>query len=369
MTADPADWEKITPRHLLPAVEYIRTTFETGHWKCSTITTKLGHAALHSQVSDLASHSPYQVAFEVYRQMISRTAETEFDSLLQLRTPPAVFRAYFDAYYEGLHVNVRDQFNQMLKVGLANSEALKIHPVEWAKSQLKFLVNGHVRSVERWIKEVCDTQEVPDPELIANEFEELVFWRKWRAPRLIHMQPAGNTSYEAATAWAREDEPRTRQLLYGRSRRFIEFLEIGLDKLAGDAHVRVAQTREYAQVQQQGGTAESPSIIQSSQTEQQNQVADRNRGTESRALMSKYRSALKRAILVQISQTPRATDLEICRGLDADGAVELPSTWRVRAGDRLFAGAYSNPSTRRKVEIAISKIRADLRNKGLLDRR
>ena len=50
MTAEPADWEKITPRHLLPAVEHIRTTFETGHWKCSTITSKLGHAALHSPV-------------------------------------------------------------------------------------------------------------------------------------------------------------------------------------------------------------------------------------------------------------------------------------------------------------------------------
>jgi hypothetical protein len=369
MTADPADWEKITPRHLLPAVEHIRTTFETGHWKCSTITSKLGHAALHSQVADLVPPSPYQVAFEVYRQMIGPTARTEFDRLLQLRTPPAVFRAYFDTYYEGLNVNVRDQFNQMLKIGLSNSEALKMHPVEWAKSQLKFLVNGHVHSVERWIKDVCDTQEVPDPELIANEFEELVFWRKWRAPRLIHMQPAGNTRYEAPTAWAREDELRTRQLLDGRSRRFVEFLEIGLDKLAGDAHVRVAQTREYAQVKQQRGTAESPSSIQSSQDAQRNQVADQSRGTESRALMSKYRSALKRAILVQITQNPRATDLEICRGLDADGAVELPSNWTIRPGDRLFARAYSNSSTRRKVEIAISKVRADLRSKGLLDRR
>ena len=216
---------------------------------------------------------------------------------------------------------------------------------------------------------MCDTQEVPDPELIANEFEELVFWRKWRAPRLIHMQPAGNTRYEAPTAWAREDELRTRQLLDGRSRRFVEFLEIGLDKLAGDAHVRVAQTREYAQVKQQRGTAESPSSIQSSQDAQRNQVADQSRGTESRALMSKYRSALKRAILVQITQNPRATDLEICRGLDADGAVELPSNWTIRPGDRLFARAYSNSSTRRKVEIAISKVRADLRSKGLLDRR
>jgi hypothetical protein len=369
MTAKPADWEKITPQHLLPAVEHIRTTFETGHWKCSTITTKLGYAALHSQVTDLASLAPYQAAFEVYRKMISRTAEAEFDGLLMLGTPPAVFRGYFDVYYEGVEVNVRDQFSQMLKIGLPNSDALNAHPVEWAKSHLEFLINGHVHSVERWIKAVCDTQEVPDPELIAKEFEELVFWRKWRAPRLIHMQPAGNTRYDAATAWAREDEPRTRQLLDGRSRRFIEFLEIALDKLAGDAHVRVAQTREYAQAQRQREAAELPFGIRLSQDTRQNQIAERNHGTKSGGLMSKYRSALKRAVLMQISQNPSASDLEICRGLDADGGVELPSTWRVHAGDRLFAGAYSNPGTRRKVEIAISKIRADLRNKGLLDRR
>jgi hypothetical protein len=60
---------------------------------------------------------------------------------------------------------------------------------------------------------------------------------------------------------------------------------------------------------------------------------------------------------MQLIKKPKATDLEICRGLDADGAVELPSSWKVRAGDWLFAEAYSNPRTRRKVEIAISKVR------------
>jgi hypothetical protein len=85
--------------------------------------------------------------------------------------------------------------------------------------------------------------------------------------------------------------------------------------------------------------------------------------------MSDYRSDLKRGILMQLVKKPRATDLEICRGLDADDAVELPLSWKVRPEDRLFAGAYSNPHTRRKVEVAISKVRVDLRKRGLLDRR
>jgi hypothetical protein len=64
--------------------------------------------------------------------------------------------------------------------------------------------------------------------------------------------------------------------------------------------------------------------------------------TRSDALLSKYRSAVKRAILIQLTQNPRATDSEICRGLDADGSVELPEGWRVRPQDRLFFDAYSD---------------------------
>jgi hypothetical protein len=63
----------------------------------------------------------------------------------------------------------------MLKIGLANSEVLEVHPVEWAKSQLKFLINGTVSSAERWIKEVCDTQ--PGLVFTDEQFEERVFWR------------------------------------------------------------------------------------------------------------------------------------------------------------------------------------------------
>ena len=91
--------------------------------------------------------------------------------------------------------------------------------------------------------------------------------------------------------------------------------------------------------------------------------------TRSDALLSKYRSAVKRAILIQLTQNPRATDSEICRGLDADGSVELPEGWRVRPQDRLFFDAYSDAGRKHNVETAISKVRQDLRKKGLLGSR
>jgi hypothetical protein len=82
--------------------------------------------------------------------------------------------------------------------------------------------------------------------------------------------------------------------------------------------------------------------------------------------MLKYRSGVKRAILGALMSSPNATDAEVCRLLDAEGTEELPVGWRSRREDRLFFLAYATPATRRKVEIAISKIRRDLRDRGLL---
>lgn len=50
--------------------------------------------------------------------------------------------------------------------------------------------------------------------------------------------------------------------------------------------------------------------------------------SKSDRLLSSYRSEIKRAILTQLALKPKATDVEICRGLDADGSVELPSRWK-----------------------------------------
>jgi hypothetical protein len=80
----------------------------------------------------------------------------------------------------------------------------------------------------------------------------------------------------------------------------------------------------------------------------------------------RYRSHLKRAILIQLTKKRDATDLEICRALDADGAIDLPANWSI-GKNRLFESVYMNPATRGRVESVISKVRADLRKMGLLE--
>jgi len=88
--------------------------------------------------------------------------------------------------------------------------------------------------------------------------------------------------------------------------------------------------------------------------------------TSGSPLLRRYRSEIKRAVLIELSRNPYATDLEVCRALDANGAVELPEGWKRKPEDRLFEAAYRDSRRRNKIESLISKVRADLSSKGLL---
>lgn len=77
-----------------------------------------------------------------------------------------------------------------------------------------------------------------------------------------------------------------------------------------------------------------------------------------------YRAAHKRFILVELINDPSARNLKICRAADADGQ-ELFKAWRAD-GNRLWEHAYKSPKIRPKMQICISKIRADMRKAGLL---
>jgi hypothetical protein len=78
-----------------------------------------------------------------------------------------------------------------------------------------------------------------------------------------------------------------------------------------------------------------------------------------------FRSEMKRAIALLLSIDPDASDLEICRRFDDDGAVELPDSWR-SDDNRFFELAYKDPQHKPKIEKMISKVRTEMRRKGLL---
>lgn len=166
------------------------------------------------------------------------------------------------------------------------------------------------------------------------------------------MQPNGNTPYDSSSAWDRMDESDTKRVLrYLRENRWILLLEATLEDVAGNAHEALAKR---------------PDSSQSERASNFNKPAAPTPKNEPKPLLLKYRSGIKRSILRALTEDPDATDAQVCRFLDADGGEELPAGWKSRKEDRSFFAAYANLRTKRRIEIAISKIRRDLRDRDLL---
>jgi hypothetical protein len=375
-------FEEITPQQLIPAVKHIYDSFNESDWKCSLLTKKLCYLRLHPESANSISLAPYQAAFQKYKTIIGQPAAQRFDELLRIGTPPAIFRAYLDAYKDGLKVEIHTQFEAILEIGFANRPLLRTSPVQWSGSHLTLLIDNDIYRVRSWIRGVCDKEDYSSVDLDSLEdFEQSRFWREWRAPSLIYMHPAGSAPYDAATAWVREDERRTQELLDNRSRRFTQFLKIYLRHLVGEAHVSTAKSDWLARssASQAARTKDGDLALANLQTpvsERTDCATPRSSrdGRRSRSesgaggsfLLSDYRSEAKRAVLIQLTKNPHATDLEICRKLDADGSIDLPMTWKPDKGERSFVQAYLNEGIRHRIEIMISKVRADLRRQRLL---
>lgn len=85
------------------------------------------------------------------------------------------------------------------------------------------------------------------------------------------------------------------------------------------------------------------------------------RGAPGRPL--RYRSALKRAILLGLIQKPHSSDRTLCDWLDEQGCDLPPGLTRTK--DRTFASAYLDPDRKPNIESMISKVRKDIRKAGI----
>ncbi len=208
MPSDKVDWKSLTPDSLIDAVTYVRGRFREDEFKFDFITQQKCYKRLHP------------------------VATTE--------TAPAVFKNYMDVFEEGLKQAIKKGFDDLFEIGLANMRLLSQGPIEWAKSHLGLLVTGKEYKIKIWIKNVCDQQEMSKG-TTPEDMEEFVHWRTWRAPKLIVMQPSANMPYDPANTWSRATEEDTGKFLDALSKRFIQNLEFYLDKIVGEAHVRLAK--------------------------------------------------------------------------------------------------------------------------------
>jgi len=238
-------WEAITPEELRRAVEAIRHTFEHyACWRPKQSTMKLCFAALHPESPDDLGRAEVQ-DLASYRRFLMALLGPQVERLLLGSNHPApvIFKSYLDVLEAALKIALRANFKQIFEIAKARIDLLCVHPVEWAKRHIEILLAFQKRGIRLWIKEVCDRM---DHSRAALD-DDAIFWGSWRAPRLIHMKPAGNTPYEQAREWEREELSTSEELLEGLAEHVTVFLRIDLDEVARAAHIEFAKqgsTRE-----------------------------------------------------------------------------------------------------------------------------
>jgi hypothetical protein len=147
-----AEWKQITPDSLIGAVAHIRDRFEEIEFKFDFLTRQKCYKELHP--------------------------------VAPTTTPSAVFKDYMHVYEEGLKESISKQFGELLEIGLANVDVLKQHPIDWAQSHLKLLIDGKPERVKLWTKNVCDQQPI-SKSTAPEDMDEFIHWRTWRAPKFI----------------------------------------------------------------------------------------------------------------------------------------------------------------------------------------
>jgi hypothetical protein len=361
-------WEKHVPSDLISAVKHVRHSFEEAGWKSGTVTQQCCYALLHPEAGQSEEIREYASQLVILKGCVGPSSTQYFHDLLKRKTPSAILKAFFHLYQEVMAQAVKIAFRDLLETGSANAKRLDTPPIDWAEWQVKSIINSASYLTGLWLKGCCDVQAYDssaphDFDWDAGEEEELT-WTSWRAPRYASMQPSLGLPYEASRALEREDEESSRDVVKAFKQYFVIHLEAELKDCVGEARLALAkqpQQEQYSPTHsnsQQGPIPNTPAVPP--------QILGARGPAHSSPLLLKYRSEVKRAILIQLTQNPGANNLEICRALDGDGAVDLPKTWKRTDEDRLFADAYMDPSRRHKIEIAISRIRADLRKRELL---
>jgi len=184
------DWRAITPATLLAPIEHIRKTFDEDVWKCFEVTQKLCFAELHPDDREV-DLDPFKSAFVGYRNIMGPGAAQQFDRDHQGGTPSAIFHAFLQALAAGIRADIHRLFKDALQMGIAHSAELKEHPVDWAKTHLSIVIDGNKYRVILWIKSVCDKQDYSKLLKTDQETDDFIFWKDWRAPKLIYMRPSG----------------------------------------------------------------------------------------------------------------------------------------------------------------------------------
>jgi hypothetical protein len=233
-------WVKAAPADLLPAMNHLRDSFDSAHFNFGWTTTQLCYWRLHDGTPRFGTKDiqPYANTLQALKARVGLEATQRFTKLLSKETHPAIFKAFYDLYMDGLKFQLKLIFNGLLQIGLANRSRILQDPVEWARSLSEDLVNCHRHNIPIWIKNVCDEQQY-DPN---EEVEEQIYWHKWRAPSFLVMEPSKYRVFDPRQVWERNDKETSAKWLDAFSDDYVLILGIELKNAAGMAALKQAMT-------------------------------------------------------------------------------------------------------------------------------
>lgn len=317
MSTHSESWKKDVPADLFPAIEHLRDSFDSIHFQFGWTTSQLCYWQLHDHIPRLGTRNiqQYVDALESLKTRVGPVAAQRFAKLFCTATPPAIFKAYYDLYMDGLKIQIRLIFDGLLQIGLANRSRILRDSVEWAKSLSEGLINWHRHKIPIWIKDVCD--EHPwDP---GEDTDEQIFWRKWQAPKFLVMEPSRYGVYYPELAWERSDQDTSERWLKAFGDDYVLILGIELKNAAGIAALKQAMTppaedrTKEAQVNQTFNLHGSNARVNIGSTDNSTNVV--HQGVPFSELQKAIESGVsdvveRTAILQRLSDVQAATDRE-----------------------------------------------------------
>jgi hypothetical protein len=232
----PDPWKKDLPADLLPAIEHLRKIFKDNHWSYGSITQKLCYWMLHPGRSE-EEVADYLRPLRQLQTIVGPEATKCFVEMLQRKTDPAFFKAYFEIYLDGMTRTALPLFKQFAAIGKANEERLGVPHLKWADEQIKNMIRSEMHVIVIWIRNVCDVQ-IYDP---TEDSDEQIFWRKWRAPMLLGMKPSRHLPYEKTRVWERWDAEASRGFLEAFAVDYVLHIEAAVERLSGNLAVGLAK--------------------------------------------------------------------------------------------------------------------------------
>jgi hypothetical protein len=135
-------WDKDVPTDLIPAIKHLRKSFDKAHWGCGGTTKVFCYSWLHNEPRD-DPRKEYLNYLMHMKASVGQAATHRFHNLLKDETLPAIFKAFFDLYLEGMSVQALLIFNELVEIGRANEKRLGAPHLEWAEAQVRHLIRSH----------------------------------------------------------------------------------------------------------------------------------------------------------------------------------------------------------------------------------